>query len=325
MKILVLLLAALTAQLASSFERPDLEPASARRPAPERSAPARSTPGGARGALRVVLGLPETIEPTVRETLETLLAGDARPHEIVALDALPPEGERRDAAGRTVALGAAACERLADGTRPLLCALISAEAFSAIPCDEGCAELRAIVMDQPLERQVAVAGSVYPSLERFGVLSADPRPSRDDGDRAPFSLDFRRFEPVLPLPDQLNAVLAGSDALVAQPESAIFNRSTLHVVLLTAYGYAKPVIGFNRAYVRAGALISAYSTPAQVLAEVLEPGTDDEIASLFGTSRTRAPARFSIAENPSIARSLGLVRRVEVDPARSYSDEDFSS
>ena len=213
-----------------------------------------------------------------------------------------------------------------------LCALLSAEAFAAVPCESRCERFEAIVMDQPLDRQIAVASSVYPALERFGVLSEARAPvaaARDASDtsRAPDGPDiaWHRFDAARPLPAQLAAALAGSDALLALPESAIFNRSTLHVVLLTAYGYARPVVGFGQAYVRAGALISTYSTPEQILRDVLDPDARERARTRFADARVRSSTRFSIVENRPIARSLGLRRRFDVDAARDYSDADFPS
>ena len=154
------------------------------------------------------------------------------------------------------------------------------------------------------------------------------------------SLDYRAFAPTVALPAQLDDTLSRSDALVALPDSTIFNRATLHVVLLTAYGYAKPVIGFNRAYVRAGALISAYATPEQVLRDVFEDvaaegagegvgeGIDESTRAeneqrWFDDGRVRPSRRFSVAENRRIARSLGLSRRAPIEPGQDYRDENF--
>ena len=275
--------------------------------------------------LLVVVGVPGALEREVRGAAEAVLAELARPARVLGLDALGPDGRVPAGPGaRLVALGAEACRRLVAAERPLTCALLSIEAFASIACPRRCDGLEAIVMDQPVSRQIAVARAVYPALRRFGVLSAHAAPEGVPRAGAG-SATYRRFRADESLTSQLDAALAANDALVALPESPIFNRSSLRVVLLTAYGYAKPVIGFGRAYVTAGALISAYSTPEQILREALAAPAAGRPAgdARADGARVRAPTRFSVAENPRIARSLGLDRRRDVDPGRTYSDGDF--
>lgn len=277
--------------------------------------------------LIVVIGAPPSLQKQVLATARDLLADSTIQHRVVELDNLDDAAaaELARSSARVVALGADACANIAATGRALECALISAEAFKHIPCDSDCSRLDAVVMDQPLERQIAIARQVYPSLHRFGVLSALVVPDIENG-----ALDVNAYDAAMPLTQQLNRALAGNDALIALPESAIFNRSTLHIVLLTAYGYSKPVIGFSRAYVKAGALISAYTTPEQVLREVLLSDKDPALSDVGnGTPanerRMRPAARFSVVENKSIARSLGLDHARDIDPTENYSDADFAS
>lgn len=279
--------------------------------------------------LLVVVGVPEALGEEVREALDAALERGPRGHRVVGLDALDADETAGDLAraGRLVALGADACARLVPLARPLVCALLSRESFEAIPCTgHRCQRVTAVVMDQPAERQIAVARAVYPTLRRFGALVEEVPPSVPIGPEHG-ALAYRRFDADAPLPRQLSAVLVGNDALLALPNSTIFNRETLHVVLLTAYGYAKPVVGYSPACVRAGALISTYSTPRQVLDEVFGEPFAKAIGGAVGDppdgSRVRAPARFSIDENRDIARSLGLVRGADIDPNGEYSDADF--
>lgn len=284
--------------------------------------------------LLVVVDVPKTLRREVKEVLSDVLAEAPYDHRTVALAELEEGFLATHRVARAVALGSDACQRLAPSGVPTLCALLSAEAFAAVACGAHCERLRAIVMDQPVSRQIAVASSIYPSLVRFGVLGRE-RPT--DKARLPphLSLDYHAFSAAVALPAQLDGALAGNDALVALPDSTIFNRETLHVVLLTAYGYAKPVIGFSRAYVRAGALISTYATPEQVLRDVFEDvaveragqglegsGARDE-PRWFEDERMRPSTRFSVAENRRIARSLGLSRRVPIEPGQDYRDENF--
>lgn len=290
-----------------------------------------------------------------------------------------------------LALGAEACLAVASDppSVEVLCTLLYADAFAASVCSEGCDRFEAIVMDPPLSRQVAVSTAVYPRLRRFGVFNGaaehgmhgDRSAAGDRGNGGKGGnggktgenagsvpgnglrnepLHWKSFDSALPLKDQIAVLLRDTDALIVTPDPTIHNASTLRSTLLTAYGYGRPVIGFSPAYVRAGALLTTYSTAWQVLRQArewsrsfvppttprydlpVEPavsladgsaarpveGSADGPVSRAGvvTDRSvRYADKFSIIDNPSVARSLGLSRGADVDEERTFSDEDFRS
>jgi len=294
--------------------------------------------------LLVLASVPKAMRAEVDAAMTAILEESKQHHEVIEIDEhseLSSSQESRidRSAARLVALGANACRRLADIGRTATCALLSAEAFTDIDCGSTCDRLEAVIMDQPLDRQMAVANGVYPALGNFGLISArsadtvDIRQGSDSKLSYPAGthLDYQRYLQHQTLIPQVERSLANNDALLTQAESTIFDRSALNVVLLTAYGNSKPVIGYSRAFVKAGALISAYSTPAQVLREVLVPPEPRDRSVNVRTGnrstarRMRTPLHFSVAENPRIAMSLGLVKRREIDPTKDYIDADFSS
>ena len=98
--------------------------------------------------------------------------------------------------------------------------------------------------------------------------------------------------------------LEGSDALLAVADPAVFNSATVSNVLLASYRAKLGVYGFSPSYVKAGALVGVYSTPAQIGAH-----TADTVRSLLRGAAVPSgqyPAEFTVSVNEHVARSLGL-------------------
>ncbi len=203
----------------------------------------------------------------------------------------------------------------------ILCTLLTREGFESLESDIGeHDQLSALVIDQPVSRQANVANRIYPSLSHFSVFSGSDVGSAEKDN--PTTVDDFPYLASHPLSTQLSDILHSHDALIATSDSSIFNSSTLSTVLLTAYGYHKPVIGFSRAYVKAGALITCYSTPSQVLREVAQRLHSDTLP-LGNASTVFYPRYFSVIDNESVARSLGLIRDRRIINGQTLSDEDF--
>jgi len=84
----------------------------------------------------------------------------------------------------------------------------------------------------------------------------------------------------------------------------VFNSYSIQNVLLTAYRQHSPVVGFSAAYIRAGAILGLYSTPAQIGRQTAEMAR----AVLAGAAvpPPQSPRYFEIGSNPQVARSLGI-------------------
>lgn len=97
-----------------------------------------------------------------------------------------------------------------------------------------------------------------------------------------------------------------ADLMLAVPDAAVFNRSTAQSVLLTSYRYHDPIVGYSRSLTRAGALVSLYSTPAQIGRQAAEIILKQFESTNTHLSEPVYPRYFSVSINPQVARSLGF-------------------
>lgn len=167
----------------------------------------------------------------------------------------------------------------------------------------------AVFIDQPASRQLELLRIALPEWSRVALVVG--RESSELGARLQASARDKRLRPMLEtasgesdLYPALQRMLVEPAVLLAVPDASLFNNRTISNILLTAYHHRSPVIGFSPAYVKAGALLALYSTPAQIgqqAGEVARQG----LAS-GSLQPPAAPRHFRIGTNPYVARSLGI-------------------
>ncbi len=275
----------------------------------------------------VVLGLPDKLMPEASRFAEEQFVGpfDTTISSVTELDA---EGINsvtgRDAADFhiLVAAGVNGCRYAFETAtqQPVFCLLLSQRSFETLQVQYPDVSATALVVDQPVNRQIAVANSLFPALRNFSV----PDGSDIDSDSLPPSIRSEQFRVSKgsALAVSIADAVADTDALVAVPDAQVFNRNTLRTVMLTAYGYGKPVIGYSKAYVRAGALMSTYSDIRQCFRNAADL-LNEYLAGEDILDQIHMPRYFSIEVNSSIARSLKLVRR-QRDLSLDWMDKDFA-
>ena len=103
---------------------------------------------------------------------------------------------------------------------------------------------------------------------------------------------------------------AQTDALLALPDSAVYNTENIRNILLSTYRHKQGVIGFSGDMVKVGALATTYSDIEDIDAQVAE------IASAYVAGGELAPPQFPryfrTIVNEGVARSLDLVVGDEV-------------
>ena len=188
--------------------------------------------------------------------------------------------------------------------------LLPRSAFEKLPGrGDDFRRVSAVFIDQPASRQIELLRIALPDWTRAAFVTS--RESSELGQRLVASARDKRLRPVL---EQLNdenelyptlqRVLADPAVLVAVPDATLFNNRTISNILLTAYHQRSPVVGFSPAYVKAGALIALYSTPAQIGQQAGEAAR----AGLASGSLPppAAPRHFRVGTNRYVARSLGI-------------------
>ncbi|NTV11136.1 MAG: hypothetical protein HGA47_10225 [Zoogloea sp.] len=166
----------------------------------------------------------------------------------------------------------------------------------------------AVFIDQPPGRQLDLIRLALPDWPRLAILAGRDSDhvgrllalARSRGFKTGFETSARESE-IYPA---LQRLLAEPAVLLAQPDPQVFNSNTISNILLTAYRQRSPVIGFSPAYVKAGALVSLYSTPTQIGAQAGEAAR--QLLATGSLPAPQHPRRFVVGTNPHVARSLGI-------------------
>jgi len=213
-----------------------------------------------------------------------------------------------------VAIGTDACRSLAQSSvsAPVsVCVLLPRVAFDRI-ADGARARgktLSAVLLDQPLARQMTLIRLALPERRRIAVLLGPETDALGTSLAASAAaqglrVSLGRIESPDELAGTLQRILVDADALLAIPDSVVFNSHTIQNILRTAFKNRVPLVAFSPAYVRAGALIAVYSTPQQIGRQA---GRSLR-AALAGRElpSQQHPQEFEVGVNPQVARSLGI-------------------
>jgi ABC-type uncharacterized transport system substrate-binding protein len=165
----------------------------------------------------------------------------------------------------------------------------------------------AVYLDQPAARQAAFLSHLLPAQKKVGMLLSSETKAAASHYRLAFGnagvkLDSEEVDAEAALLPALNALLGRVNVLIAIPDSTIYRRNNIKAILITAFRYQRPVIGYSPSFVNAGALAALHTTPAQIARQ-----TADMILS-HGTSlpAPTGPNQFAIAINSNVAESLNL-------------------
>lgn len=185
----------------------------------------------------------------------------------------------------------------------------------------------AIVLDQPLERQLRLTKIITKGSKSVGILLS-PSSGLSKEKITHLSKHFNLAiytETVNPGDNfirELGYVLDKADILLAIPDPSIFNRQTAGSILQSAYRHRVPVIGFSQSHVKAGALAAVFSSPEQIGRH-----TGESILEYFANDEEEFPAiqvprYFSVAFNRQVERSLGLTMPKESDVEREMQSPE---
>lgn len=196
---------------------------------------------------------------------------------------------------------------------PMLSALVPRSAFQRVLLDTGrqlSPQFNAVYLDQPLNRQMALIRLALPQAKRVGALLGPDSWSRGADLLAAASanglaLAAARVDDDRALFSALQSVLEVSDVLLAQADPLVFNSNSIQNILLTTIRANVPLIAFSPAYVRAGALLALYSTPAQAGSQAAH-WVLEVLAIRKLPAQALEPDDFEISVNEQVARVLAL-------------------
>jgi putative tryptophan/tyrosine transport system substrate-binding protein len=215
-----------------------------------------------------------------------------------------------------VALGAQACSALVKRKHPapVLCTLLPRLSFEEILRDNArqvSPQLSALYLNHPFARQLDLLQLALPKARRVGVLWGPESMLRDREAGMATAASKRGLQLVSahvalnePVFRGLKRVIEDADVLLALPDGQIFNSGNIQNILLTSFRARIPMQAFSPAYVRAGALLSLYSTPTQI----------GQQAGMLVRSVLQGqplglpeyPSDFVVSVNENVAHALGL-------------------
>lgn len=202
---------------------------------------------------------------------------------------------------------------------PVLFALLPQRSYQSIIKDidrDSRARYSAMFIDQPISRKFDLIRAALPEYRNVGVILGPATRYKNAelkriASRKNIKLDTKNIKASKGLLNALNEVLDSNEVLLTIADPVVVNRSTLQSLFMTSYMKRIPVIGYSRAYVRAGALLAVYSTPEQLgrqagemIGRLFKPG------NVF-ISTASYPKYYSISVNVRVAKSLGLLLKDE--------------
>lgn len=260
-----------------------------------------------------------------RELSEGLLRA-ANLSEFHILDAGTPEegldGPALRAAAMILAAGAAAADAtLAQASdTPVLVVLISRSQALDLLRRHPQRHIAAVVLDQPIERQLQLIRSCLPEAERVDTLFGPQNVDRiDDFAREAEARGMHFSANLINTSGELNRALerlfTGTDAFLALPEPLLNTPTAARAILLSSFRHRRPVFAYSRAYVEAGALAAVFSSPGDVVRDTLQILEYARLGQM-PSAGLHEPVFFDVAINAQVARAL----RIDLPDKRSLLD-----
>lgn len=221
--------------------------------------------------------------------------------------------------GLVIAVGMKAAETVAASDAPFVLNVLVPKAgyenlLRNFPHRAGSHTFSAIYLDQPVSRQVHLIAAILPGRHSVGLLYSRPPEELEQIRQEIGKRGLRLREKAVgtqSVAEALQELLQDSDMLLALPDSAIYNSSSIRNILLATYRSSVPLIGFSSAFVKAGALCAAFSAPEQIAAQVAS------LIRQFGETRllpaAQYPQEFEVMVNEQVVRSLGLHVRSAIE------------
>ena len=251
--------------------------------------------------------------------LDRLLSGQNVSHKVIN------DTEPIPASGLVVVVGLKAAKAVAaSGAPSVLNVYITKDSHNKLlrdyPRRSDSNSLSAIFLDQPIHRQVHLIKAIFPDKHNVGILYSTPPKElaelRQKMNEHNLVLNEQLVDETTSLGEALQDILLGrSEMLLALPDAAVYNDSTMRNIMLATYRRGMPFIGFSSGYVKAGALCAVVTTPEQIAGQAA--ALIRQFANTHELPAAQYPREFEVLVNEQVARSLDL----HVKSASALHDE----
>lgn len=194
---------------------------------------------------------------------------------------------------------------------PIISTFTSFKAFHSIvdknPVRAG--TISAVYADPSPVQQFQLINLIYGKPVKVGVILSADNPHIENVLRR--SVTSRQadvhYETLAPGEDISRVLtrLADVQALLATPDSDVYNAETIRSILVSTYRRNQAVIGFSATIVKAGALASTISDIEDTVAQIYNIVIDYETTGRL--SEPQFPKYFNSVVNEDVARSLNIV------------------
>lgn len=169
----------------------------------------------------------------------------------------------------------------------------------------------AIVLDQPVRRQLAVARALLPTAQRAGFLRGGDALSglqalTEDAVGFGLALNITTVEGDDDPATAIQQVLATSDVVIATFDPQVYTPATAKWLLYLAFQRQRPIVGFSYALLKAGAVAAVFSTPEQIAQHAADL-VGEWLRTGLLPSGTTYPRYYHIGLNAPVAKKLGIV------------------
>jgi len=175
--------------------------------------------------------------------------------------------------------------------------------------NQNCNKKTAVYINQPIQRQLNLSQEIFPRKDKYGVILGDTSKQRYtyEKNKRQFSsenINTAHINSNRELAWSLRSLSNQSDIFIAINDPLVFNANNAKWLLYMAYQQRKPVIGFSKPYVSAGAAASVYSTPAQLGKQTAESVTQAKLKNIECLFDPQYPKYFKVALNKAVIKSL---------------------
>jgi putative ABC transport system substrate-binding protein len=168
-----------------------------------------------------------------------------------------------------------------------------------------------LYMTQSYCRQIKFIKLLNPNWNAISIISSEEKPiDRTTIQQCAKSQNIKTYIASITarrnLTDTVKLALNHSDVLLAFPDKNIYNNRSVKNILLTSYRNRKPIIGFSKNFVNAGALAAVHSTADQIANNANKLIDEYYKQNKKFKQQINHPENFNVSTNRQVFRALNL-------------------